>query len=157
MRYSEVAQSYVNGLYMFCSNPVIRKFLKSDKIPPQHFTTWCILRITKWDRTKKDLPVPSYRWEIIINLGTRNNFGKFEIRKKWMIHLVKLDELCSKIWVRDLKTACGRCGAHAMFENNAKCFWGLPVTWCTSDQFTSLFFEKFSISPDSFQAPIFRT
>ena len=55
--------------------------------------------------------------------------------KKWIIHLVELDELFPTIEVRDLKTACGRCGAHAKFENNAKCFSDLPVTWCTFDQF----------------------
>ena len=54
-------------------------------------------------------------------MGARNHFGKFENfrKKKWIIHLVELDELFPKIRVRDLKTACGRCGAHAKFENNA--------------------------------------
>ena len=33
----------------------------------------------------------------------------------------------SKIGVRDLKTACGRCGAHAKCENNAKWFLILNV------------------------------
>ena len=60
----------------------------------------------------------------------RNNFGKFDFlfEKKCIIHLVELDELFPKIEVRDFKTACGRCGAHAKFENNAKCFSDLPVT-----------------------------
>ena len=63
-------------------------------------------------------------------MGDRNNFGKFEFfsKKKCIIHLVELDELFPKIGVRGLKTACGRCGAHAKFENNAKCFRDLEVT-----------------------------
>ena len=43
------------------------------------------------------------------------------------MHLVMLEELFPKIWVRDLKTACGRCDAHAKFENNAKCFRNLEA------------------------------
>ena len=47
------------------------------------------------------------------------NFSK----KKCIIHLVELDELFSKMRFRDQKTACGRYGAHAKFENTAQCFW----------------------------------
>ena len=64
-------------------------------------------------------------------MGDRNNFGNFDFfsKKKCIIHLVELDELFPKIWVSDLKTACGRCGAHAKVEKRVKRIIGLQVTW----------------------------
>ena len=40
-----------------------------------------------------------------------NNLGKYDFfRKKGIIQIVELDQLFSKIWVLDPKTAFGRCG-----------------------------------------------
>ena len=67
-------------------------------------------------------------------MGARYNFGKLEIfsKKKCIIYLVELDELFPKIGVRDIKTACGRCGAYAKSRNNAKLWAGPQVTWYVS-------------------------
>ena len=78
----------------------------------------------------KGQTVRLFQCQVKNHFATENNFSKFEIfsKKKCIIHLVELDELFPKIWVRDLKTACGRRGAHAKCENNANCFSDLPVT-----------------------------
>ena len=76
----------------------------------------------------------------ILQLGDRNNFGNFYFfsKKKCIIHLVELDELFPKIWVSDLKTACGRCGAHAKVEKRVKRIIGLQVTWLNLNHQTDM-------------------
>ena len=64
-------------------------------------------------------------------MGDWNNLGKFDFfsKKKWIIHLVELDELFRKIWVSAPQTACGRCGAYAKVEKHVKFTLNVQVTW----------------------------